>query len=599
MLVITRNCVTILLFAALMMLTYNSAFAQLTIRIVKVPKNTPASDSIFISSSFNNWNTKDIGIRLKPEGSGVYSVTFDPTVKYFEYKFTRGSWSAVEGDKKGNTITNRIFTYNGKPTTLEASIESWVDLEMIRIRVEGIPSNTPDDAALYITGPFNQWNPSDPNYKMEKVEKGTYQFVLPKRDSIAFKFTRGSFSSLESDDNGESIPARILVPSKLDLKTVNYTINGWEDLSESTGDGFEGALMITSFMGFFCCAALLFVRKAKQETNNILMIMLIVISVMLIVRILLNHQLFFYQTPKLVMFPLLLLFAVSPLMNIYTKSILHCYDQLSTKEYIIFFAPLVILIIGLLPLLIADKDHLVTLLLNHQIDNNFRVVGGVGVIYNIYYLYSAFSVLRKTNRVEGFVQRTYNVYIISLLAIGSLITSILIVIFVLSFFLEPSHRSVLEGGVNICWLLLCFYPIVVMWFLVTRQELFSTHHDRSKLKSKESLSNLKIKLDELMDSKKPFLDSELSLNDLSKMLHTDPHAISRLINEDDAINFYDFINGYRIQEFKNRCEQGQHKTMTIIAIANDVGFKSKTTFNRTFKKINGITPRDYLNTLKS
>jgi YesN/AraC family two-component response regulator len=94
------------------------------------------------------------------------------------------------------------------------------------------------------------------------------------------------------------------------------------------------------------------------------------------------------------------------------------------------------------------------------------------------------------------------------------------------------------------------------------------------------------------------LNPELGLNDLAGLLQTNPHVLSRLINEDDAMNFYDFVNTYRINEFKKRCEHGQHKTMTIIAIANDVGFKSKTTFNRTFKKINGLTPRDYLHKLK-
>jgi YesN/AraC family two-component response regulator len=109
---------------------------------------------------------------------------------------------------------------------------------------------------------------------------------------------------------------------------------------------------------------------------------------------------------------------------------------------------------------------------------------------------------------------------------------------------------------------------------------------------------LKSKLDELMENKKPFLDPDLSLNDLAGMLQTNTHTLSKLINEGSFSNVHDFINQYRIMEFKKRVENGQHKLKTIIAIAYDVGFKSKTTFNRTFKKLNGSTPRDYLNKLK-
>jgi hypothetical protein len=260
--------------------------------------------------------------------------------------------------------------------------------------------------------------------------------------------------------------------------------------------------------------------------------------------------------------------AFSPLINLYSKSILHCYDQIGMREYIVFFTPLIILVIGLLPLLTADKDHLVTLLLNHQIDNNLRVVAGISVVYNVYYLYNTLVLLKKASQSEGIatVQQSYYAYILSLLLISLMFTLLLITALIISLFLNTSQRSALDTAVKICWLALCLYPLTITWFVITRQELFSTLQDRSKGKSKESLSDLKIKLDELMESKKPFLDPELSLNDLSGLLHTDPHILSRLINEDDATNFYDFINGYRIHEFKNRCEQGQHRAMTSLPL---------------------------------
>jgi AraC-like DNA-binding protein len=55
------------------------------------------------------------------------------------------------------------------------------------------------------------------------------------------------------------------------------------------------------------------------------------------------------------------------------------------------------------------------------------------------------------------------------------------------------------------------------------------------------------------------------------------------------------VNGYRIEEFKLRVENPQFQHLTLLGIAYDVGFNSKTAFNRSFKKITGMTPRDYFN----
>ena len=59
-------------------------------------------------------------------------------------------------------------------------------------------------------------------------------------------------------------------------------------------------------------------------------------------------------------------------------------------------------------------------------------------------------------------------------------------------------------------------------------------------------------------------------------------------------NFNDFINYHRIQEFIKKIENGEHKKHTLIALAYECGFNSKTTFNRAFKKFHLITPLDYI-----
>lgn len=104
------------------------------------------------------------------------------------------------------------------------------------------------------------------------------------------------------------------------------------------------------------------------------------------------------------------------------------------------------------------------------------------------------------------------------------------------------------------------------------------------------------KLLEHMRIHKPYLDSSCSLSRLSKELSVSSNHLSQLINETYNQNFYDFINEYRIEESKKLLENNGFRKKTILEIAYEVGFNSKTTFNNAFRKYTGVTPREYRST---
>ncbi|HEX2935724.1 MAG TPA: helix-turn-helix domain-containing protein [Bacteroidales bacterium] len=93
--------------------------------------------------------------------------------------------------------------------------------------------------------------------------------------------------------------------------------------------------------------------------------------------------------------------------------------------------------------------------------------------------------------------------------------------------------------------------------------------------------------------KKPYLNPEITLPILAADLNVSSEYLSRILNQRLGKNFYDFINHYRIEEFKTRCTLPEYKQYTIIAIALDSGFNSKATFNRVFKNSTGLTPGEY------
>jgi AraC-like DNA-binding protein len=101
-----------------------------------------------------------------------------------------------------------------------------------------------------------------------------------------------------------------------------------------------------------------------------------------------------------------------------------------------------------------------------------------------------------------------------------------------------------------------------------------------------------------MNEKKYYQNPEITLARLSEDLKVTPDYLSGILNGRLNMNFFDFINHYRIEEFKKRCKDPQYKNLTLIAIAYDCGFNSKATFNRVFKKNVGSTPGEYYKGVK-
>jgi AraC-like DNA-binding protein len=113
----------------------------------------------------------------------------------------------------------------------------------------------------------------------------------------------------------------------------------------------------------------------------------------------------------------------------------------------------------------------------------------------------------------------------------------------------------------------------------------------------ENLGIWKNKIQELMEDKKPYLEPQLNLKSLATKLKTNPSILSAAINQNFKKNFNDLINEYRVNEYLKLSKQEKYDHYTLLALALECGFNSKSTFNRTFKKITGRTPKEVKNTI--
>jgi AraC-like DNA-binding protein len=122
----------------------------------------------------------------------------------------------------------------------------------------------------------------------------------------------------------------------------------------------------------------------------------------------------------------------------------------------------------------------------------------------------------------------------------------------------------------------------------------SINDDVPETKLDNEFKNWMQMIDTTMLQEKLFEDAELSLPDLSKKLNTNVSLLSKIINKGFGLNFNDFVNKYRVEAIIKLLQLGEHKKQTLLSIAYECGFNSKTTFNRAFKKQTNLSPQDFI-----
>ncbi|KFF22933.1 helix-turn-helix domain-containing protein [Chryseobacterium sp. JM1] len=117
--------------------------------------------------------------------------------------------------------------------------------------------------------------------------------------------------------------------------------------------------------------------------------------------------------------------------------------------------------------------------------------------------------------------------------------------------------------------------------------------ERKKLIPDHELGSLKLRLNALMETEKPHLDGDLNLLKLSDLLQINAHQLSYLLNNGFHENFFYFVNKYRIEHAKKMLTDDSYKKLSMVGIAFESGFNSKTAFNTIFKKMTDMTPSEF------
>ncbi len=106
------------------------------------------------------------------------------------------------------------------------------------------------------------------------------------------------------------------------------------------------------------------------------------------------------------------------------------------------------------------------------------------------------------------------------------------------------------------------------------------------------------RLQQVMVSEKAYLEAGLTLPQLATMAGISTHELSRLINEHLHKSFFDYVNGFRVEHAKHMIADPDNDKLSLLGIAFESGFNSKTAFNRVFKKLSGETPSEYRSSIR-
>lgn len=356
------------------------------------------------------------------------------------------------------------------------------------------------------------------------------------------------------------------------------------------------------YFGFFQSLFLLFIYlfspKNRQNINGYVAFLVLTLMVGLIGRVLYISEIF-GQDFRLIAFSEFATLFFGSTVYLFTQSSLlgKPFSYKDLRHYI----PGVVYIIMVVLVFMLPSSFAISMPV--KINNLFLTISlfmGTALVFNITYWvlsYRMFTTFKKRLKDElSFAVKT-QFFQYFLISIGFCLLCWVTIYFISIF---GNDKMIERSSRQFIWLSIAFIILFIAYYSMKEPDLFKItglipspkKYIQSKL-SQSDLDNLKNKLEQLMIDKKPYLNRKLLKTELADMLGVSNPEIARLLNESIGMNFFEFVNYYRIKEFVELSKTDKAKNLTFFGIAQDAGFNSKTTFNKSFKELMGTSPKEY------
>lgn len=321
---------------------------------------------------------------------------------------------------------------------------------------------------------------------------------------------------------------------------------------------------------------------------------------------------YYERWPHLIRIGEPVVFMYGPLLYLYVRALVG--KKWRIKDYFHFF-PFVLTVILLIPFFLktgAEKIAFVDQYFKQQtlVAEAFGMVS-IRQVHLLIYIFLSFALLRQYER--SLHDRFANVERLSLSWLNKLLWGFTIIVgvtIVTYALLLTGKISLLDSNIIASVMAaIVIYAIGFLGFRQARERLRweLQGQELPKVAPAEAPKALPFpdaaaaqhlqQLEQLMEEEKVFTQSDLSLNTLARYLDIQPYQLSQLLNRSLQQSFFDYVNHYRIEEVKRQLRDPQSERFTILSLALDAGFNSKSSFNETFKKYTGMTPSAYRRSL--
>lgn len=236
-----------------------------------------------------------------------------------------------------------------------------------------------------------------------------------------------------------------------------------------------------------------------------------------------------------------------------------------------------------------------------------KLYGMIPITHNLPYIAIVyFKIRRHQKRIQTISSNTENISLQWLIKVTSLLFGVIIITVGYELYNLYIHKRQEHVAMDLLFLVIVYltsyyslrqkeiYPLDA----ALRKELLEIEMEdgeregKKKLLSDAELDSLKKKLVALMETEKPYLDGELNLIKLAGLAGISVHQLSYLINQGFEENFFQFVNGYRVRHAQKLLVEKENK-FSLLGIAYESGFNSKTSFNTIFKKMTQQTPSEF------
>ena len=369
-------------------------------------------------------------------------------------------------------------------------------------------------------------------------------------------------------------------------------------------------LLIGFFMSLFLFA-IMAGKKNKMLADKILLVMLAVYAITIGGPYIdIYNRSNGYPYPHLMNNAWLFLLLHGPLLWFYVKSLIIKNFKFRYFHLLHIFPFFVFLILHFFDFLFLTTNEKIHLIQNELFTTSvFFKIKGISIgLSSIGYNIWALNLLRKHKK--NIMNQFSSIENIDLGWLRTLSLASLIVFTVNVFMFNLNNYFHFSGYyelVQIAYSFSTIYVIYIGYFGIRQGRIFVGYpitdieqtlepvkQDQPGTTKNKYYSEIITRLTQLMESEQPHLDPELNLAGLSNLMKTKPDIISEVLNTSLNQNFFDFINKYRIEEFKLKCLNAENKHLSVMGIAYESGFNSKAAFYRAFNKFEGMSPTAYI-----